>query len=244
VTQPPPPPYGPEQFPTGPTWGPVTPPPAADRVRAAWQRRHETDYIFNFWSAFGWTILTLGIYSLYIVYQLARRSRDHNLRRLELLDAATTFAWEQAQAKGMTEELRPGFERISQNMMPLRRLTTEFRDPIIWTLLCAVTGIATYVLYVFLDGDLVTHDHAEGAVEADLSEIYARLGAPVPPPDPGRLKGRHNYVGRIIATLASCGVYSFFWLYDLMTEGNRHFEHNWRWEDGLAQSVQSLLPST
>ena len=26
-----------------------------------------------------------------------------------------------------------------------------------------------------------------------------------------------------------------------MTEGNRHFEHNWRWEDDLAQSVQQLM---
>ena len=25
-----------------------------------------------------------------------------------------------------------------------------------------------------------------------------------------------------------------------MTEGNRHFMENWRWEDDLAQSVQQL----
>jgi hypothetical protein len=34
---------------------------SADRVRMAWQRRHETDYVFDFWTAFGWTILTCGI---------------------------------------------------------------------------------------------------------------------------------------------------------------------------------------
>ena len=100
------------------------------------------------------------------------------------------------------------------------------------------------VAYVFLDMDLVTHDHAEGAIEAELSQVYAELGTPLTPPDPGRLKGRHNYVGRIIATIASCGIYGLWWLYDLMVEGNRHFEHNWRWEDSLAAAVQSQLGVT
>ncbi|MET1001345.1 MAG: hypothetical protein ABWZ15_06000, partial [Acidimicrobiia bacterium] len=46
------------------------------------------------------------------------------------------------------------------------------------------------------------------------------------------------------ATIASCGIYGLFWLYDLMVEGNRHFEHNWRWEDSLAAAVQSQLGVT
>src|SRR5579864_2232464 len=102
-----PPPAGPppsEVPPPQAGWAPSTsggapgPPsvPTAERIRLAWQRRPETDYIFNFWTAFGWTVLTLGIYGFYVFYQLVRRMRDHNARRLELLDAATTVAWEQA----------------------------------------------------------------------------------------------------------------------------------------------------
>ena len=44
-------------------------------------------------------------------------------------------------------------------------------------------------------------------------------------------------------TLVTCGIYGLWWLYDVMVDWNRHFEHNWRWEDGLAASVQSLLPA-
>lgn len=44
----------------------------------------------------------------------------------------------------------------------------------------------------------------------------------------------------MIATLATCGLYAHWWQYDLMTEGNRHFEQNWRWEDELARAVQTL----
>jgi hypothetical protein len=216
---------------------------SAERVRIAWQRRHETDYIFEFWSALGWTLLTCGIYGLYVLYQLMRRDRDHIARRVELLDAATTFAWEQAYARGLAEELTPAFERIAPNMAQLRAQTTQFRDPAIWVVLDIIgRGIAMVVAFILMDGDLVRHDHAEGAVEAELSAIFERLGAPVPAPDPARLKGQHNYVARIIVVLVTCGIYSFWWLYDVMVEWNRHFEHNWQWEDGVAASVQSLLP--
>lgn len=212
----------------------------ADRIHSARRSAHESDYVFDFWSALGWTILSCGVYGYYVLYQLVRRSRDHNRRRLELLDAATTFAWEQASTRGLADELRPGFERIATNIAVLRRQTTEFRDPAIWLILSFVTGIATLVAWVLLDGDLVDHDYAEGAIEAELSTIYARLGAPVAPPDPARVKGKHNWVGRAIATIATCGVYALFWQYDVMVEGNRHFEHNWRWETDLATAVQSL----
>jgi hypothetical protein len=217
---------------------------SAERVRIAWQRRHETDYIFEFWSALGWTLLTCGVYGLYVLYQLMRRDRDHNLRRVELLDAATTFAWEQAYTRGLGEELTPAFERIAPNMAELRHQTAQFRDPAIWVVLDIIgRGIAMIVAFILMDGDLVRHDHAEGAVEAELSAIYERLGASTPAPDPARLKGQHNYVARIIVVLVTCGIYSFWWLYDVMVDWNRHFEHNWRWEDGVAASVQSLLPA-
>ncbi len=230
-------------YPVGPAAAP------ADRIRAAWQRRNETDYIFSFWTAFGWTILTCGIYGFYVIYQLVRRSRDHNARRIELLDAATTLAWEQVQSKGLADELRPAFERIASNMGVLRAKAAEFRDPTMWLVIdiaaAVLTGIGSLVVqiivFILLDGDLIAHDHAEGAIESELSTIFTRLGAPVPGPNPARLKGAHNYVGRVIATVATCGIYGLWWEYDVMTEGNRHFEENWTWEDGLAQSVQQLI---
>src|SRR5437016_5107395 len=83
------------QAPSPPPAGPP-PVPSADRLRLAVEQRAESDYIFEPWSALGWTILTLGVYGLYVFYQLMRRMRDHNRRRLEFLDAAGTLAWERA----------------------------------------------------------------------------------------------------------------------------------------------------
>jgi hypothetical protein len=211
-------------------------------VRVAWQRRHASDYIFDFPTAIGWSLLTLGIYGYYILYQLVRRSRDHNHRRRELLDAATSFAWEHARARGMSEELRPHFQNISDRMRALSDLESEFRDPVLWVVLSVVTGgLAGYVAWVLLDGDLVKHEAAERDVEAELATIYRSLGRPISAPDPTPPKGAHNVVGRLVATVASCGIYSLWWLRDLMIEGNAHFVRNWRFEDELARAAQSLL---
>ena len=55
---------------------------AIDRINppgsAARDRLH-----LRYWTALGWTVLTLGIYSFYVFYQLVRRMRDHNARRVE-----------------------------------------------------------------------------------------------------------------------------------------------------------------
>jgi hypothetical protein len=215
--------------------------PPIDRVYSSWQRRVETDYIFNFWSALGWTVLTFGIYGFYVFYQLVRRMRDHNMRRLELFDASIAFAWDQAGKRGLHQELTPSFERAAAHVAVMRRMTGEFRDPVIWLLLSIVTsGIAQVVAFVLLDRDLVQHDQAEVGVEYELALIFGRFGAHVPGPDVGRVKAPDNYVGRIVALIFSFGIYGLWWLYNQMDAPNRHFQANWAQEDALAAAVQSL----
>jgi hypothetical protein len=219
------------------------PPPssAALRVRLAAQRRGESDYIFSYWSALGWTILTFGIYGLYVFYQLVRRMRDHNARRLELLDAAATFAWEQAGRQGRDEELEPAFQRVAGHLAVLRRMTSDFREPVIWLLLAIVaSGIAQIVAFVLLDQDLIKHEQAEARAEGELSVIYTRLGQPLPSPDQSRVKGPDNYTGRILATIFTLGIYMFWWFYNQMDEPNKHFTSTWAQEDALVNAVDAL----
>ena len=215
--------------------------PPAERVRAAWQRRSETDYIFDYWSALGWTVLTLGIYGLYVLYQLVRRMREHNIRRLELFDASIAVAWEEAGRRGVQEELRPSFERAAGHMALLRQMTQDFREPVIWLALAVVArGIIEIVAFVLLDQDLVTHDRAEVGVEYEISVVYAALGQQVPSPDQSRVKAPDNYVGRILATIFSFGIYLFWWYYNQMDQPNAHFRGNWPAEDALVRAVEAL----
>jgi len=226
----------------GPPQALAAPPvPAAERVRAAVRRREETDYIFHYWSALGWTILTLGIYGFYVFYQLIRRMRDHNARRLDLLDAATTVAWEQAGRQGLQQELAPSFERAAGHLAELRRMTGDFREPVLWLLLAIVArGIVEIVGFVLLDQDLVKHGRAEAGAGHELSVIYGRLGLPVPSPDQGQVKRPDNYAGRILAAIFSLGIYMFWWFYNQMNEPNKHFTSNWAQEDELVQAVHAV----
>jgi hypothetical protein len=225
----------------------TTPPPpvpqagsSATRVQAAVERRAETDYIFDFWTALGWTILTCGIYAFYILYRMMWRSVNHNRRRIELLDSVNAWAWEKASAAGRDAELTPAFERVAQHIAELRRLDGEFRDPIIWVLIDIVSGgIGGYVAYVLLDMDLVDHERAERGAEAELSAILSALGASVSSQAPMKV-ARHNWLGRVLATLATCGLYGFWWIYDIMRDGNENYRGDWWWEDQLQGAVGQL----
>jgi hypothetical protein len=216
----------------------------AERFRMAYGARAQTDYYFEgMGMVIFLTIITCGIFGFYVFYQLMKRMRDHNRRRLDLLESATEIAWHRASEQGVAEELRPNFERIATNVAVLRGLTTEFRDPGIWVIIAVLTSIAYFVGFVFLDGDLIKHDQAEGAIEAELSAIFARLGQNVPAPDPSRQKGKQNYAGRIVASIGSCGVYFYWWMYNEMDDVNKHFLWNWPWEDSLASAVNAMAPA-
>lgn len=223
---------------------PVPPAPPSDpasRLRAAVSRRDETDYLFDFWSALGWTILTCGIYSLYVVYRLFWRSVEHNRRRLEVLDAANTLAWERAVAAGRGDELTPRFQSVGMHLGELRAVASEFREPVLWTIIAAVSsGLGQLVGYVLLDMDLVRHEAAERAAEAELAAIYGALGAGFALPPTDAPKQRHGYVGRVVALLATCGLYGLWWTYDVMRDGNANFRRDWLGEDALWTAAGTL----
>ena len=54
------------------------------------------------------------------------------------------------------------------------------------------------------------------------------------------MKGKQNYVGRVIATVLTCGIYHLWWLYDMQVEGNVAWTHVRR----PAEIVESLFGLT
>jgi hypothetical protein len=51
------------------------------------------------------------------------------------------------------------------------------------------------------------------------------------------VKGKHSYPARIIVTILTCGVYFYWWLYDMQVEGNQHVVGSWPFEDALVLAV-------
>jgi hypothetical protein len=179
-------------------------------------------------------VLTLGFYGYYVFYQLIRRMRDHNARRVELLDATLSFGWEEAGRRGLQDELTPAFQRAAWHLAVMRKMVGDFREPVIWLVLSIVaSGIVHVVAFILLDQDLVKHEQAEFGVEYELAAIFGRLGYFLPSPDAHRLKRQHNYVGRVVAAFFSLGFYFLWWYYNMMQEPNNHFYVNWSEEDLL-----------
>ena len=54
------------------------------------------------------------------------------------------------------------------------------------------------------------------------------------------MKGQNNYVGRIVASIFSFGIYLFWWYYNQMNHPNQHFQTNWVQEDALVAAVHGL----
>jgi hypothetical protein len=226
--------------PPGAAGWPGIPPNPLDVFEFEYRRRHETDYVFDFWTQFGWTMLSCGLYGIYVIYQQVRRSRDHIRRRTQLLRAASEVCWARAEREGRSAELRHHFDRISIELRSLHTLDAQFRDPGIWALLGFIgSGIAQIAAYVLLDNDLITHDQSEGAIEHELAQILSALGIRAPVPDPTRVKGPHNVGGRVAATIGTCGLYSVWWQYDSMTQFNQHLQVNWQHEDALRAAIHA-----
>ena len=214
-------------------------PTAAEQIGQAIRDRRSTDYVFDFWSAVGWTVLTFGLYSFYVFYQLMRRSRDHNRRRLELLSAAHDLAWQQAGGHGGAGPLEPQFAEVRRNLESLRRMTGDFRDPTLWLLFSIIGGGLVWIAGgILIDQDLVRHERHERAAEAGLTAIFGSFGVALPAPL-AATKQPHNYVGRILAVVFSLGLYSLWWVADLMREGNANFHADEAWEDALDASLMT-----
>jgi hypothetical protein len=161
--------------------------------------------------------------------------RDHNARRVELLDATLSFAWEEAGRRGLQNELTPAFQRAAWHLAVMRKMMADFREPVIWLVLSVVAGgIVHVVAFILLDQDLVKHEQAELGVAYELAAILGRLGYFLPSPGAHPSKGRHNYVGRVVAVVFSFGLYFLWWYHDMMNEPNNHFYANWSQEDALA----------
>jgi hypothetical protein len=123
----------------------------------------------------------------------------------------------------------------------LRRMTGDFREPVVWLLLAIVVPRhhRNRRLRAARPGPHQAQPRRSRR-RAGLSLSYGRLGQHVPSPDQGQVKRPDNYVARILATIFTFGIYLFWWFYNQMDEPNKHFTGNWAQEDHLVNAVDAL----
>ena len=143
----------------------------ADRIRVAWQRRAESDYLFELLDRVRLDDPHVRLLRL-LRHVPARaplaRSQPAPHRAARRRDHVRVAAGRGARARA-TSCSRTSIASRPSSACCARR-PREFRDPIVWTLLSLVAAaIVHIIMFILLDGDLVTHDRAEGAIEHELS---------------------------------------------------------------------------
>ena len=201
-------------------------------VEANVASREEKDKRINFWLAFFLGIITCGLYNIYVLYCLIRRSEQHLERSHRLFEDTKNFLTEEAKAKGLSIS-----DEIARIDMATREKIDK-KDPVLWTILSFFVGLVVFYVYYFLHKDLRTHEMQEKAVFDALNSIFVKLDKPLiayEPATPDR-----NFWLYVVLTLITCGLFGIYWWYTLIEDGNRHFDTHSRAEDVILANMKGL----
>jgi hypothetical protein len=218
--------------------------PSEQALIAAARRRDVTDYRFDWWSYIGWTILTLGIYAHYATYKLVQRRTEHVARRLAFQAALWHVANERAEASGRRDEVAEGLDNLSRAHAEMTRFEdTHRRDPALWTILriasmflVGVPAVGAFINH-FLNKDLRFYDEWEGAWSRNAEWVLGRLGFPVGVPERRAPIPDRPTALYVLLSIVTVGLFSIWWRYTMMRDGNDHFEDDAGAEEGLLRGL-------
>ena len=203
-------------------------------LQADLREREETDRQISFWLAFLLGILTLGLYSYYVIWQLVSR-RDRHFRRIaRLAEDATVYLRARAEAAGT--DIGERLVRLEAAQRPLRESAAE-RGALIWTILCFVSqGVGSFVLWYVLMADFRQHEQQEEQLVSVTNEALVALGE-----NPGLVSHpqvpERSYWLYLFLTIITLGLFSVYWYYCLIEDPNRHFGAQAEWEARLVRAA-------
>ena len=120
--------------------------------------------------------------------------------------------------------------------MQMNAMATE-RGAAIWLLICALTGIGTFILYYLLMQDYVQHDQAEAYFFTLMSSALAKLGLSSQAAQAVPSVPRREFVTFLLLSIVTCGIYGLYWMYVMIKDFNDHFMAQVAWEDFLVQAL-------
>jgi hypothetical protein len=213
-------------------------------VVAEVRRRDETDYRFSYGTYLLWTIVTFGVFGYYGTYKLVERRSQHAQRRLAFMSYLWHALNARAEAAGQKEAVAEGLDnlsRIYQQMDAFERANK--REPVLWMLLRIVFAIIGGYINHFLNKDLLFYEEWESSFAANAEWVMQRLGYAVAIPQrstPIRNRSTGLYV---FLTIITFGLFSLFWRYTVMADGNGHFDDDAAMEDAILRAM-GIMPSS
>ena len=200
------------------------------------QQRVNTDWITDAGMAVLLTVVTCGIYGLYVFYKLMERRDLHFARMANMVNTSVALLKEKAAREGKTELIG---QELAQLEMVQREIYEQSRErgAALWLVLAIVTGIATFIGYYLIMEDFARHDVLEAQYFTLMSGAMTKLGMSSQASQAAPTIPERNFVTFIILTIVTCGIYGLYWLYVLVDDGNRHFEAQVGWEDYIYSAL-------
>jgi len=198
--------------------------------------RANTDFITDPGIAILLSIITCGIYGLYILYKLVQRRDEHFQRMSAVVDSS--IAQLRAKAQGREDAIAAELYQLEQIRMKMATMAAE-RGAVIWLLICIFTSIVGYaILYYLLMQDYVEHDAVEAQFFTLMSSALVKLGLAGQAGQAVPTVPKREFVTFLLLTIITCGIYGFYWMYVMIKDFNEHFMAQVPWEDFLLQALR------
>ncbi len=205
------------------------------------RRRIETDNEMSFGLYIVLSIITLGIYAIYVHYKLIQREQEHFGRMTRFNDDLYKLAEEQAEDKGKAAEVSSSLDELRSRNEDFQRLQTgKERSPALWTIVSIITlGIAYFYVYYFLHKDLRDHQQAEAEYIEKASLLLNRLGIGKHPITVEQVVPERSYPLYLLLSFVTLGIFGIYWNFTFFKDGNEHFLEHRRFEDQLMSIIRT-----
>jgi uncharacterized protein YneF (UPF0154 family) len=202
------------------------------------QERINSDWTTDAGMAVLITLVTCGIYGLYIFYKLMERRDQHLARVANMVNTSVALLKEKAAAQGKTELI--GGE-LAQLEIVQREMFDQSRErgAVLWLILGILTGIAIWIGYYFIMEDMRKHDQLEAQYFTLMSQAMAKLGLSSSASQAAPNMPERSFALYLILSFVTCGIFSFYWLWSLVDDGNNHVELQVQWEDFIYSALAS-----
>ncbi|MEW6020224.1 MAG: DUF4234 domain-containing protein [Pseudomonadota bacterium] len=201
-------------------------------LEATMRQRTITDWQTGFWTAFLLSLITCGIYGLYVLYKLMDRRQQHFERMVSMRYYLIQMLREKAQAAGQLDELATEISQLEgMHLQSTNRDREGEKNPIMWLVLGIATSVTNFYVYYFLNDDFRAHEANERIFMMRASEVMQRLGITYQQIVPNMAVPERNFVTFLILTFITCGIYGVYWWYTLIEDGNNHFNNHAMWEN-------------
>ncbi len=198
-------------------------------------QRALTDYSTDPGTAIVLSLLTCGIYGMFVIYTLVQRRDEHFKRMAAVADSSIQQL--RARAAGRESEIQTELAQLEGIRSQMLVMAGE-RGATIWLLICLFTGIGTFILYYLLMQDYQQHDVLEAQYFTVMSSALAKLGLAGRAGVAVRTVPDREFVTFLLLSLVTCGIYGLFWMYVMIKDFNDHFAAQAAWEDFIAASLR------